>query len=276
LAYDELNLIDDLVLIRPCLEHAAAEGNGIGRRLIEGLDRSADIERRYTVVASNHFVASHPPGAAYEQVIGEILAALEAARADIEAPLGLATRRLVPVVIYDFGEFGAATAAPHWAAARYDGKIRIPVEVLDRSSASIAQVLTHEYAHALFHELADRRLPVWFNEGLASLLAGKRSRLDVLDRAAAEGNLLGVLDLSRSFARLPVAEAEIAYAQSLAIVSDLVDEVGWLGVRGLLLHLRARRFGGFEPAFATLFGEPPDSYLERWSATVSPAAVLPR
>lgn len=62
---------------------------------------------------------------------------------------------------------------PDWTGALYDGKVRLPYNVLEHWPAK-ENILTHEMAHAFVHDLAPVQLPPWLDEGIALTLDGSR------------------------------------------------------------------------------------------------------
>ncbi len=264
IAYHQLNLTNDALALLPCIEDAARAGDRAAQWLVEQLARAADVEQDFAVSASDHFVASHPAGGEAGLAIGELLDALERARDSVESSLGLASRRLVSVVVYEGDQYERATTAPHWATASYDGKIRLSLEALDRMGAESEDVLTHEYSHALVHELVGGRLPPWFNEGLANNVTARRYDPRQLERMLRGARLFSVDELSSSFTALPVEDAERAYHQSYWMTRNLIEESGWGAVQDLLLFLADRPDAAFEDAFIDVYGETPDRYLDRW------------
>ena len=67
-------------------------------------------------------------------------------------------------------QFRDVTRSPQWAAAAYDGIIRVPMRGAGEKGEDLDRVLAHEFSHALIRSLATRNLPTWLNEGLASVL----------------------------------------------------------------------------------------------------------
>ena len=76
----------------------------------------------------------------------------------------------IPVVLYSGEQFRDITRSPKWAAAAYDGTIRVPMRGAGEKGEDLDRVLAHEFSHALIRSLATRNLPTWLNEGLASVL----------------------------------------------------------------------------------------------------------
>jgi hypothetical protein len=265
ITYDRLNMTLDLLEIMPCLEREARERPS-ARLLFERLSREIDVEVEFQAAASDHFVASFPSVGASAASIGRVLDILEQARRRIASRIGFASMRLVPVVVYEGGQFEAATDKPHWASGLYDGKIRIAIETYRDRQDFFETALTHEYVHALTHEYTGTRLPSWFREGLADNLARSSGTARGLGSALLfdRDPLLDIDELSGNFTNLREEMALRAYRQSFAMVRNLVREAGWDAIGDLLLDLHENRSLGFDDAFTDLYGETPADYLDRW------------
>jgi hypothetical protein len=265
IAYDQLNMTVDLLEIMPCLAEEARERPSASR-LYDRLRRQVDVEVEFQVATSDHFVASFSTAGPSAGAIGEVLDTLERARREVEAAIGMSSMRLVPVVIYESGEFAAATDTPHWARGLYDGKIRIAVDAFRDEPDRFETLVTHEYVHALTHEYTGTRLPSWFREGLADNLARRdEATQDILTVPLDErGPLLAIEDLNGRFTELSKEMAIHAYRQSYWMVRNLVWEAGWDAVADLLRDLHENRELSFDEAFIDLYGESPVEYLDRW------------
>jgi len=271
IVYDQLNMSVDLREVMSCLAREARERPAAGE-LYDRLQRQVDVELEFRAAASDHFVASFPAVGPAADAIGQVLDTLERARRRVAADVGLASMRLVPVVIYEAGQLDAATDLPHWVLAVYDGKIRVSIDTFRDAPRQFEMAITHEYVHALTHELTGTRLPSWFREGLADNLARRdQANREVMKRPLEDGGpLLDISDLSGGFMDLSKEEAERAYRQSYWMVRNLVEEVGWDAVGDLLRDLREDRELGFDEAFRDCYGESPAGYLDRWYDAVLP------
>ncbi len=106
-------------------------------------------------------------------------------------------------------------------------------------SDQLAAVLYHEYMHVLVHFMANRRAPVWLNEGLAEM-AGRRlfSPASPHLQLAGQGDgLLGWDTLAKPFSSLPAEQVMLAYEQSHSLVSFMVDRYGWHKISELLTSI---------------------------------------
>jgi len=267
IAYDQLNMSVDLLEIMPCLA-GEARGQASASRLYDRLRRQVDVELKFGAAASDHFVASFPAVGPSAAAIGQVLDILERARRRVDADIGFASVRLVPVVIYASGQLEAATDSPHWALGLYDGKIRVAMDTFHDEPERFEMIITHEYVHALTHEYTGTRLPSWFREGLADNLA-RRTRDLVTSLIEERGSLLDIDDLNGAFRVLSKEEAGRAYRQSYWMVSNLVKEAGWGAVGDLLRDLHENRELLFDEAFSDFYGESPAEYLDRWYDVVS-------
>lgn len=181
-----------------------------------------------------------------------------------------------------------AMSAPSWVSGYTDGVSNAVVLLPERTPSypdgGLEEVLAHEVAHVLIYRASSgRRIPRWFNEGVA-MLAGRSWRLRDQTQLA-----LGLL----SGDKVPLYrlddlfegdrwQVERAYALSGALVQDLLDRYG----TGLPSALFSRVAHGlpFEEALrrttgATLIdvGEAfwaKQGVLKRWIPILTSTAVL--
>lgn len=78
-------------------------------------------------------------------------------------------RNKIPVILYAVHDFNAQTEGKHAGIrAIYDGRIRMPVFKRDNfNTKKYESLLTHEFVHAIVHQLGGGKVPLWFTEGLA-------------------------------------------------------------------------------------------------------------
>ena len=142
----------------------------------------------------------------------------------------------IPVVLYTREQFRDVTRSPQWAAAAYDGIIRVPMRGAGEKGEDLDRVLAHEFAHALIRSLATRTLPTWLNEGLASVL--ESDDLTWASQTVGKAGFMPALArLSPPFARLGGADAQLAYAASALAARRLLDDAGGAAVANLLRDL---------------------------------------
>jgi len=181
-----------------------------------------------------------------------------------------------------------AEQAPRWIAGYTDGVsdtvVLLPERTPSYPDGGLEDVLAHEVAHVLIYRAsAGRRIPRWFNEGLA-MLAGRSWGLR--DRAQLA---LGIL----SGERIPLwklddlfegnkSRVENAYALSGLLVQDLLERYGPGLPRALLS--RVARGLSFDDALKDATGltllEAGESFygrqtaLRRWVPVITSGAAL--
>ena len=142
----------------------------------------------------------------------------------------------IPVVLYTREQFRDVTRSPQWAAAAYDGIIRVPMRGAGEKGEDLDRVLAHEFAHALIRSLATRNLPTWLNEGLASVL--ESDDLGWATHIVGKAGFVPPLQrLTPPFAKLSGGDAQLAYAASALAARRLLDEAGGTAVANLLRDL---------------------------------------
>jgi hypothetical protein len=215
------------------------------RDTLERWKRERELHERMRVEVGDHFTVSFegPEDAA---MAAQALESLNRAFWRICDVLGTFPTRSIPVVLYSGEQFSDVTRSPKWAAAAFDGIIRVPMRGAGEQGEDLDRVLAHEFSHALIRSLATRGVPAWLNEGLASVLeSDDLSWTDKPLSAAAKPPSLA--RLSDSFTTLGGADAQLAYAFSARAARRLLDVAGGVAVANLL-----RDLGGgleFEAAF---------------------------
>ena len=208
---------------------------------VEDWTREDQLQGRFYQSRGAHFRVLFE-GPADDVLARRVVDILEAAYWRIGGMLTTYPPEAVTVVFYTQEQFQDVTRSPSWAAGMYDGQIRVPVRgALDRPTA-LERVLTHEFVHALVAGLGGRTVPVWLNEGLATVFepGGAAEATAALAGVASRPRLR---DLHGSFAGLPAAVARIAYAHSAVAVERMIDLRGAPAVVILLRDLaRGERF----------------------------------
>jgi tetratricopeptide (TPR) repeat protein len=245
-----------LVLYRSGDLHAAIrEYDGLAAfdprpRVIDTLNRwrrESDLRDGMTLTAGNGFTLSFE-GQPDAGIAMQAAASLERAAARVGQVLSALPLVPVPVVLYSNEQFRDVTRAPDWAAGAFDGIVRIPVRDALADPAELDRVIAHEFTHAVVHSLAVRGVPVWLNEGLATVL--ERDGAGPVESAVAadaEARTLRLSLLARSFGTLSGEQAQMAYGKSALAVRKMLDEAGGFAIANLLRDIA----GGapFERAF---------------------------
>jgi tetratricopeptide (TPR) repeat protein len=128
----------------------------------------------------------------------------------------------ITVVLYTREQFQDTTRLPSWTAGAYDGRIHVPMRGALAQTEELDRVLGHEFVHAVVVMLGGRNVPVWLNEGLATIL--ERGGAEESDRVLAATRARPRLDqLHRSFTGLSGADAQVAYALSARAVRRMME-----------------------------------------------------
>ena len=208
------------------------------------------LEDRFYEARGAHFVVLFE-GPADEALSRRVVERLEQVYWRIGGILTAYPSKPVTVVLYTTEQFRDVTRSPEWAAASYDGRIRVPIKGALADLDRLDRVLAHEFVHAVVATLGGGSVPVWLNEGLAVTLGedGSEEVDAVLARARTRPSLA---DLHRSFGGLSGEDARVAYALSAVAVKRMVDLRGPYAAVGLLQDLA--RGADFASAFHQRIG----------------------
>lgn len=163
-------------------------------------------------------------GTAQQAIAARVSGALENAYAQVGRSLNTYPPETVTAILYTGQQFRDITKSPSWAAAAYDGRIRIPVLGALKDPAELDRVVTHEYVHAVIHQMYPR-IPGWLNEGLATYLEpGDHTWL--VKRLKATGQMIPLARLTEAFHTFDGNDALVAYAQSYLGARILAERLG--------------------------------------------------
>ena len=225
--------------------------------------RELDLHHNMQRTVGELFTVSYegPPQA---DLAGKALESLNRAYWRVGQLLGIYPASPVAVVLYTTEQFRDITRSPVWAAAAFDGIIRVPMRGALDKGEELDRVLAHEFAHVLIRTMTSRPIPTWLNEGLAAAVeTGDISWAAARIRHAPRPMPLAAL--AGSFSRLSGSEAELAYASSAMAVRRLLDTAGGIAVANLLRDLGegadlerafARRMPWTLPDFGATLGQP--------------------
>jgi tetratricopeptide (TPR) repeat protein len=209
-----------------------APDNAVLTRRLEEWRREAWLHSRFFQSQGAHFTVLFE-GPADEQLARRALESLEAAYWRVGTVLYTFPEQIITVVLYTQEQFRDITRSPAWAAAVYDGQIRVPVGGALERADELDRVLAHEFTHALVRSIAPRGVPSWLNEGLAVVFEpnGRDWATEQLTKMSVR---VPPSRLSAGFDGFNSSEAQAAYAQSAAAVDRLIELAGTAAVVGLL------------------------------------------
>ena len=108
--------------------------------------------------------------------VQEALSVLEIAYDSLANLFQFYPENTILVVMYQSKDFQGVGDHPDWVGAVYDGKIRIPANLM-HYRAIYRPILFHELTHAFVHQMTRAKIPQWLNEGIAQVIDGSRSGL---------------------------------------------------------------------------------------------------
>ena len=204
---------------------------------LEQLSRELPVESKFERLSQAYFDLR------YEEreespVEFDVRDALLDARRLVGADFAYWPKQKIVVLIYSAKSFRALRQeTPDWVAGQFDGKIRVPLPDAQLDPSMVKQILSHEYTHALVHDLTNDRCPVWLNEGLAEYEGGRfhPPEFPHLARAYQTNRLIPWSALSDQFSTvLPMEAVALGYQQSSSIVHFLVTRYGFWRIRRVL------------------------------------------
>ena len=131
------------------------------------------------------------------------------------------------LVLYESSEYQGVGPRPEWVGAIFDGKLRIPVNVMTRREI-YRPMFFHELTHAFVRAMTRHHVPLWVNEGIAQVIDASRTGM-----AKPEGDAPSLASLSTPFVNENSTSTAIKlYWYSQAMVERL------LARNASLIHFR--------------------------------------
>jgi tetratricopeptide (TPR) repeat protein len=238
---------------------AHAPGHALIKDKLARWQVEAELHGRFEQRLGNHFTVLFE-GATDQRLAERTLEALEAAYWRIGTELAIYPAAPITVVLYTERQFADVTRSPAWAAAAFDGTIRVPVRGALEHEAELERLLAHEVTHALVWSVASAGVPFWLGEGLAVLFERGEQATGTGEEPGPDEPLAGAVPLRQlhgPFGGFSTKTAEAAYAHSARATRALLDLIGPVGIASLLMDVGAGI--PFETAFAARV---PMSYAE--------------
>ena len=141
------------------------------------------------------------------------------------------------VILYSNEDFSNILDVPSWAAAIYDGKIRIPFRYASLNMKELEFIIRHELTHALLHSICGNNAPAWLHEGIAQYKDGTDDSVarEVLRDTVINDKIIPISDLRSGFVKFKNSDkVKIAYAESLGFVEYLIDNYGFYRILDIL------------------------------------------
>jgi len=207
-------------------------------------------------------------------LVKELTEGVESRLSRVKLEVDIPEERKPKVYVYPSAEElrGAVLFTQEWtgALAFTDYNIiLIPVgpDNLEWAKRTLAHEITHLLVReATFGPFGD--IPTWLNEGLAQYAEGEMEdyQSEILKDAIKEDKLISVRSLCSSFPADP-DQASLAYAQSLSLVSYLVETYSWADMRELLAVFKEG--STYDNALQMVYSFDISGLEERWRAHIS-------
>lgn len=163
-------------------------------------------------------------GPQQQDIADHVSSTLESAYARVGAALGAYPPETITAILYTRQQFHDITKSPSWAAAAYDGRIKIPVMGALKNPAELDRIVTHEFTHAVVHQLYPG-IPDWLNEGLATFMEPVDHRW-LTDKLMGPDGMIPMARLNQAFKTPDGNEAIVAYAESYVGTKVLAERLG--------------------------------------------------
>src|SRR5262249_39589144 len=213
--------------------------------LLHKAQRELQVEEKSRSKETRHFTLHYQGERTPSEFHAQILDTLENAYQDLSRQLNYTPGENIIVILYTQKEFEDITEAPSWAGALNDGKLRIPIGGINAMNPELARVLKHELTHSFIKLMARGRCPTWLNEGLAQLMEPRSSSMfaQQLLPQFQQRKSIPFSVLEGSFTRFPSAQADYAYAESLAATEYLRTRYGMNEILRMLQNIGAGESG---------------------------------
>jgi tetratricopeptide (TPR) repeat protein len=169
------------------------------------------------------------------------------------------------VILYSNEDFTNILNFPSWAAAIYDGKIRIPFQYASFNLEELEPIIRHELTHALLHRICGNNVPTWFHEGIAQYKDGidDSASREILREAFINNNLISISGLGTEFGRFKDnAKVKVAYAESLDFIEYLIDNYGFYTILDIINNFN--NHSHLDELFASVYGLDLHQLEESW------------
>ncbi len=221
-------------------------------------------ETKFDKIETMHFIIASAPDLPVEQ-LSYIRTYLEEAYGRIGMFLNHYSKSKTVVILYSESNYKKLLEnKPHWMMAIFDGKVRIPVDKAGYPGQEIIQIIYHEYAHVVLHDLVNYNLPLWLSEGIASYAEDFVYKKDKsFYRNYIEE--LGVIDITKmpsNFAGKNLKIATWLYVQSYLLVEFIAKRKGYSGLQNILNYLSSGK--NYFEAIEQVFGKNTINFQKDW------------
>jgi tetratricopeptide (TPR) repeat protein len=221
LAYSQ----NDIDLAIKSYEHIlkVAPGNQSVYQQLQAWKKESALHGTFSVEPTARFTVMFE-GPEQQEIASRVSETLDAAYSRVGQEIGAYPPQTVTAILYTKQQFRDITKSPSWAAAAYDGRIRIPVLGALSKPAELDRIVTHEYTHAVVQQLYPG-IPFWMNEGLAVYMEPV-SHAGLVARLKASDLSISLDKLTEAFRTPDGGDAAVAYAQAYVTVHEIATRLG--------------------------------------------------
>lgn len=126
------------------------------------------------IESSRHFRLEFEGHPARTDII-EALTVLEVAYDSLCRLFDFYPENKMPIVLYESADYQGIGPRPTWVAASFDGKLRIPVNIM-QNREWYRPILFHELTHCFIRAIARNSIPLWLNEGIAQVIDASKTK----------------------------------------------------------------------------------------------------
>ena len=201
-----INYIETLSFKHQDLDYLVKKSNALEQEL-----KNLGVEK------SMHFRLEFDGGPSKKDVM-EALAVLEVAYDSISNLFDYLPENKMSLVLYEDQEYQGTGPRPDWVAAVFDGKLRVPVNMMAYREV-YRPVLFHKLTHSFVRAMTHANVPCWMNEGIAQVIDGSHNN---------EERPLGAYPSVESLRKPFVKEKDSATVKMLYWFSRrMVEELLW-------------------------------------------------
>lgn len=234
------------------------------RSKIAKAKKELKVDEKLSDKISCNFVLKYDQDDAYSSEL--VLHTLVNAYNELAYDFGWYENSEFTVILYSNKDFTDILNVPSWAAAIYDGKIRIPFQYASLNIDELEAIIRHELTHALIHRMAGDNVPAWLHEGIAQYKDGvdDTAAMDVLRQAVVGNQLIPFNYLKRGFVNFKEdsIKVKIAYAESLSFIEYLINNYGFYTIIDMLNNFN--NFSSLDELFISVYSIDLDQLEMGW------------
>ena len=201
-------------------------------KILEKIKKESKTETNFESQPLQHFYIQFEGNKQNEVKINNINKALEDAYSSVGGYFNYLPEIQIPVVLYSDDQFKGLRGASQSETGHFDGKIRLPLEIVKAGESAIRRIIFHEYTHVVITMLSEGKAPLWLNEGFAQITLADQtdeSKETRIKNFAVAGAAFDMTEIDKAFSDKSASAIAIrlkAYDQSYSFTKFLVEKYG--------------------------------------------------